>query len=258
MELLTLTRQDGVALLTINRPKVLNALNSAVLDELSSAFAQMEGDDQVGAVIITGSGSKSFVAGADIKELAQLGPVTAKAASERGQRILRGIECFPKPVIAAINGFALGGGCELALACHLRVASTNARLGLPEVSLGLLPGYGGTQRLSRLVGKGLALELILTGQMIGAERAYEMGLVNHVTEPAELMTKCRDLATSILKQGPLATRLAMEAVNHGLEMPLADGERLECNLFAVLLASEDSKEGMAAFLEKRKPDFKGK
>lgn len=257
MEFLTLDINEGIALVTINRPKVLNALNAGLLGELQDTFAALATNQEVGAVIITGAGEKSFVAGADIKELATLNPVTAKAVSERGQLTFRQIEEFPKPVIAAINGFALGGGCELALACHIRVAADNARLGLPEVSLGLIPGYGGTQRLARIIGKGRALEMVLTGDMVHADRAYEKGLVNHVVHGDVLLDKCREIANTIMTKGPLATRLALEAVNHGLEMPQADGERLEANLFGLLAATEDCKEGLNAFLEKRKPTFKG-
>jgi len=258
LEFLTISVEGRMALVTINRPKVLNALNAGLLEELRHLIIELGNNDAIGSVVITGAGEKSFVAGADITELSSLNPVSAKEAATRGQSIFSLIENCPKPVIAAINGFALGGGCELALACHLRVASDNARLGLPEVGLGLIPGYGGTQRLARIVGKGLALEMILTGGMIKAPRAYEIGLVNHVTAPEALMDKCRELAGTIMSKGALATRFALEAVNYGLEMPQADGERLEANLFGLLAATEDCKEGLSAFLEKRAADFKGR
>lgn len=258
MELITLeTSEEGIALVTINRPKALNALNAQVLSELETLLGDLANDDAVSVIILTGAGEKSFVAGADIKELATLNARTAKDVASRGQRIFRMVETSHKPVIAAINGFALGGGCELALAAHIRVASNNARLGLPEVGLGLIPGYGGTQRLARIVGKGLALELILTGNMVKAERAREMGLINHVTEPEALLEKCHDLAKAMLSKAPLALSYALEAVNNGLEMGQEDGERLEASLFGLLASTDDCKEGLSAFIEKREAQFKG-
>jgi len=257
MEFLEVGQESGVATVTINRPQVLNALSTGVLDELETSFNSLRQDDAVGAVIVTGSGPKSFVAGADIKGLASLDVAGARANAQRGQQVFRNIEQFPKVVIAGVNGFALGGGCELALACHIRIASNKARFGLPEVTLGIIPGYGGTQRLARIIGKGRALELILTGDMIDAQRAYEIGLANQVVAPEELLGSCQKMATKIMSRGPLAISMALEAVNHGLEMPLPDGERLEAALFGSLAASDDTREGLSAFLEKRKPNFKG-
>jgi len=258
MECLTLEKQNRVATLTVDRPKVLNALNQQVFEELAACLSQLAADPEVGAVVVTGAGDKAFVAGADIKELAQMDPQTARALSARGQAVFRQIERFPKPVIAAVNGFALGGGCELALACHIRLAANSARFGLPEVKLGLIPGYGGTQRLARLVGKGRALELVLSGEMISAERAYEMGLVNHLAPPTELLEECQKLAGVILERGPLAVSHALEAVNAGMEMDQEDGERLESTLFGLLAATEDAREGCAAFIEKRPAKFQGR
>ncbi|MDJ0842558.1 MAG: enoyl-CoA hydratase-related protein [Acidobacteriota bacterium] len=258
MEFLDMDKRDRIAVVTINRPKVLNALNPGVLGELACCFEGLRTDEEVGAVIVTGSGEKAFVAGADIKVLATLDVHGARDNAEKGQGAFRTIERFPKPVIAAVNGFALGGGCELALACHMRIASTKAKFGLPEVSLGLIPGYGGTQRLARIIGKGRALEMILSGDMINAERAYETGLANQVVEPESLLDTARKLAATILGRGPVAVRLALEAVTHGLEMNQEDGERLEAALFGSLAATEDTREGLAAFLEKRAPEFKGR
>ena len=250
--------KDGILIITIDRPKVLNALNAQTVDELRLAFKNAREDDAVRCVILTGAGEKAFVAGADIRELAQMTPITGKAIAERGQRTFLSIERFPKPVIGAINGFALGGGCELALACHIRIASDKAQLGLPEVTLGIIPGYGGTQRMARLLGKGKALELILTGDRIGAEEAERIGLVNKVVPAAELMSTAEEMARTIASRGPLAVRAAVEAVMSGSEMPFAEGQFLEATLFGLLASTDDMKEGMAAFLEKRQADFKGK
>ena len=250
--------RDGILVVTIDRPKVLNALNAQTMEEIDSVFKSARKDDAVKAVIVTGSGEKAFVAGADITELAQKTPITGKETSERGQEILSGIERFPKPVIAAINGFALGGGCELALACHIRIASDRAQIGLPEVTLGIIPGYGGTQRMARLLGKGKALELICTGDRIGAEEAERIGLVNKVVPADQLMSEAETMARKIMTRGPLAIRAAIEAVMSGSEMPFEEGQFLEATLFGLLCASEDTKEGMAAFIEKRKADFKGR
>ncbi len=258
MECVSLEKEDGLAVVAINRPKALNALNRQVFEELGALLPELAADAGVGVVLITGAGDKAFAAGADIKELAEMKPLEAKTLSARGQAVFRQIERFPKPVIAAVNGFALGGGCELAMACHFRLASTNAKMGLPEVTLGLMPGYGGTQRLARLVGKGLALELTLTGDMIAADRAWDMGLVNHVFAPEELMPRCKEIAAKILKRAPLALRAVLEAVHSGCEMAQDDGERLEANLFGLLAATEDVREGCAAFLEKRPPNFSGR
>ena len=258
MENIKTENKDGVLVVTIDRPKVLNALNAQTMDEIDQVFREARKDDGVKAVIVTGTGEKAFVAGADITELAQKTPITGKETSERGQEILSSIERFPKPVIAAINGFALGGGCELALACHIRIASETAQIGLPEVTLGVIPGYGGTQRMARLLGKGKALELICTGDRITAEEANRIGLVNKVVAPDQLMAEAETMARRIMTRGPLAVRAAIEAVMSGSEMPFEEGQFLEATLFGLLCASEDSKEGMQAFIEKRKANFRGK
>ena len=257
-ENLRVEREGGILTVTIDRPKVLNALNAATLGELDSAFGNAAHDPEVGAVILTGGGEKAFVAGADINELKALGPLEAKSVAGYGQQVFTRIERLGKPVVAAVNGFALGGGLELACACTFRVASTNALLGLPEVKLGIIPGYGGTQRLPRLVGLGRAQELILTGEPIDAARAHAIGLVNHVFEPAELMEKTRALVGKILQRGPLAVRMAMEAALAGPDGTLDDGLSLERNLFGLLTTTSDMREGMTAFLEKRKANFEGK
>jgi enoyl-CoA hydratase len=251
-------QKDGVLTITIDRPKVLNALNAQTITELGRAFDEARDDESIRCVILTGGGEKAFVAGADINELSQMTPLTGKAVAERGQRILSKIERLPKPVIAAINGFALGGGCEIALACHIRIASEKAQLGLPEVSLGIIPGYGGTQRMARLLGKGKALELILTGDRVGAVEAERIGLVNKVVPADQLMSTAEEMARKIASRGPLAVRAAIEAVMNGSEMPFEEGQFLEATLFGLLTATEDMKEGMGAFLEKRTADFKGK
>jgi enoyl-CoA hydratase len=250
--------RDGVLVVTIDRPKVLNALNAETVEEIYQVFAAAHDDANVKAVILTGGGEKAFVAGADINELAQKTPITGKETSERGQFILAYIERFPKIVIAAINGFALGGGCEIALACHIRIASEKAQIGLPEVTLGIIPGYGGTQRMARLLGKGKALELICTGDRVGAAEAERIGLVNRVVAADQLMAVAEEMARKIMSRGPLAIRAAIEAVNMGSEMSIREGEFLEATLFGLLCASDDTKEGMNAFLEKRPANFKGK
>jgi enoyl-CoA hydratase len=258
MENVKAETRDGILRVTIDRPKVLNALNAQTVDELFAVFREARSDDAVKAVIITGSGDKAFVAGADINELAQKNPVTGKEASQRGQEVFGFIERFPKPVIAAINGFALGGGCELALACHIRIASENAKIGLPEVTLGIIPGYGGTQRMARLLGKGKALELICTGDFVNAADAERIGLVNRVVAQDQLLSTCEAMATKIASRGPLAVRAAIEAVIVGSDMPLEEGQLLEATLFGLLCASEDTKEGMRAFIEKRAAKFTGR
>ena len=250
--------KNQIAYVTIDRPKVLNALNMATMQELKQAFAAIKDDHEVRVVILTGAGEKSFVAGADIGELSQHSPVSAKEYTHRGQAILDAIENLGKPVIACVNGFALGGGCELAMACTMRIASENAKLGQPEVKLGLIPGYGGTQRLPRLVGKGIAMQLVLTGEMIGAQEAHRIGLVNEVVPASELIARAEAIAAKIAANAPLAIQYAMEAVNHGLDLPLADGLFLEATLFGVCCATEDKNEGTKAFLEKRPAQFKGK
>ncbi len=258
MENVRTETRDNLCIITIDRPKVLNALNAQTVGEIAEAFEAARADAAVKAVIVTGAGEKAFVAGADINELATMTPVTGKETAERGQRVFRAIETFPKPVIAAVNGFALGGGCELALACHIRIASENAQLGLPEVTLGIIPGYGGTQRMVRLLGKGKALELICTGDRIGAAEAEKIGLVNRVVPADQLMPVAEEMARKMASRGPLAVRAAIEAVMVGSDMGFDEGQVLEATLFGLLAASDDMKEGMTAFLEKRKPDFKGK
>jgi enoyl-CoA hydratase/carnithine racemase len=250
--------RDAIAYITFNRPKVLNALNRQTMQELLIALGAAKLDDAVRVVILTGSGEKAFIAGADINELAQQTPVDGKEMSIFGQGVLRILETMGKPSIAAINGFALGGGCELALACSIRLASRNAKLGQPEVKLGILPGYGGSQRLARLCGKGVAHELVLGAEMISADEAMRIGLVNHVYESAELMPAAEALAKKIAANAPLAVQYAMEAIEHGLEMPQEEGLFLEATLFGLCCATEDMREGTRAFLEKRAAQFKGK
>ena len=250
--------RDAIAYITFNRPKVLNALNRQTMQELLIALGAAKLDDAVRVVILTGAGEKAFIAGADINELAQQTPVDGKEMSIFGQGVLRILETMGKPSIAAINGFALGGGCELALACSIRLASRNAKLGQPEVKLGILPGYGGSQRLARLCGKGVAHELVLGAEMISADEAMRIGLVNHVYEPAELMPAAEALAKKIAANAPLAVQYAMEAIEHGMEMPQEEGLFLEATLFGLCCATEDMKEGTRAFLEKRPAQFKGK
>jgi enoyl-CoA hydratase len=249
---------DGIARVTINRPDKLNALNGTVISELGQAVTQIETDDAVRGVLLTGTGPKAFVAGADISELASQGPVDGKARAQQGQLVFRRLERCGKPVVAAVNGFALGGGCELAMACHLRVASEGARFGQPEVKLGLGPGYGGTVRLPRLVGKGRALELLLTGEMIDAAEAWRIGLVNRVVPADRLMVEAEALLRRILENGPLAVRFVIEAVDAGLELSVDDGLLLEANHFGLLSATADMREGTAAFLAKRKAAFSGR
>jgi enoyl-CoA hydratase len=250
--------RDGVLVITIDRPKVLNALNAQTVAEIGQAFAAARDDASVKAVILTGGGEKAFVAGADINELATMTPIAGKDIASRGQETFSAIERFPKPVIAAVNGFALGGGCELALACHIRIASEKAQMGLPEVTLGIIPGYGGTQRMARLLGKAKALELILTGDRINAAEAERIGLVNKVVPADQLMATAEEMARKIASRGPLAVRAAIEAVMSGSEMPFEEGQFLEATLFGLLASTEDMKEGMGAFLEKRTANFTGK
>ena len=251
-------KKDGIAYITFNRPKVLNALNRKTVEELRDALLDAREDSSVRVVILTGAGEKSFVAGADIGELARRTPVDGKDFSLFGQSVFHLLETLGKPSICAINGFALGGGCELALSCTIRLASKTARIGQPEVKLGIIPGYGGSQRLARLCGKGVAHELCLTGEMISAEEALRMGLVNHIYEPAELLPAAEALAKKIIANAPLAVKYTMEAIERGVEMPQEEGLFLEATLFGLSCATEDMREGTKAFLEKRKADFKGK
>ena len=258
LEHLKFEKKDQIAYVTIDRQKVLNALNMAVMEELRQVFHEIKQDKAVRVVILTGAGEKAFVAGADIGELSKQDPVTAKEYTHRGQNVLNLIENLGKPVIACINGFALGGGCELAMACTFRLASENAKFGQPEVKLGIMAGYGGTQRLPRLVGKGLAMQILLAGEMISAAEAHRIGLVNEVVPQAELIPRAEAIAQKIIANAPLAVQYTMEAVNKGMDMPLAEGLFLEATLFAVACATEDKKEGTTAFLEKRAANFQGK
>lgn len=251
--------KDKIAAVTINRPDKANALDAQTMLDIMAAFSQLKIDPDVRVVILTGSGEKFFVAGADITELKEFNAASGANFSHHGQDIFSLIEHLGKPVIAAVNGFALGGGCELAMACSMRIASKNAKFGQPEVGLGIIPGYGGTQRLPRLVGKGRALELILTGDMITADEAYRIGLVNKVVEQSELMPAAETIAQKIIANAPLAVKYGLEAVNHGMEISQAEGLRLEAELFGLSCATEDMKIGMAAFLEKKGPAvFRGK
>jgi enoyl-CoA hydratase/carnithine racemase len=255
---LLLERDGAIAIVTINRPKVLNALNSQTLDELRRAALDLKQDASARAIVITGAGDKSFVAGADINELAVQTPTGGREHALAGQHVFDLIENLGKPVIAAINGYALGGGCELAMACTLRIAADSAKLGQPEIGLGIIPGYAGTQRLPRIVGKGRAMEIILTGTPITAADAERIGLVNRVVPAAELMTEARKLATALAAQPPVAVRYIINAINKGMEMPFAEAQVFEATLFGLVAATDDMREGTSAFLDKRKPDFQGR
>jgi enoyl-CoA hydratase len=251
-------KRDQIGFITFNRPKVLNALNRKTMEELNHILIAAREDEEVRVLILTGAGEKSFVAGADISELVVQTPVSGKETALFGQSVLHRFETLGKPSIAAINGFALGGGCEVALACSMRLASKSAKLGQPEVKLGILTGYGGSQRLSRLCGKGVAHELCLTGEMISADEALRIGLVNHVYEPAELLPAAEALAKKIIANAPLAVKFTMEAIERGVEMPQEAGQFLEATLFGMSAATEDMREGTRAFLEKRPAQFRGK
>lgn len=255
---LLVEKAEAVATVTINRPKSLNALNKETLLEMRACFNELAEDRSVRVVIITGSGEKAFVAGADISFMVGLEPEAGKVFGRLGHEVMHAIEYLPQPVIAAINGFALGGGCELALSCDIRIAGSNAKFGQPEVNLGIIPGFGGTQRLPRLIGKGLANELIFSGNIIDAEEACRIGLVNRVVAPENLMTECRTLAVKIATRGPGAVRLCKEAINNGVELDLNRACVYEADLFAHCFSSLDQKEGMSAFLEKRTPNFQDK
>jgi len=250
--------RDGITTITVNRPDKLNALNATVIGELGEAISETARDPAAQGVILTGAGPKAFVAGADISELAAQSPLAAKARSLAGQAVFRRFESLRKPVVAAINGFCLGGGCELAMACHIRLASESARFGQPEVKLGIGPGYGGTVRLPRLVGRGRALELLLTGDMIDAQEAWRIGLVTRVVAPDKLLLESETLLRKVLAQGPLAVAAVLEAVDAGAEMPSAEALVLEANHFGLLSATADMQEGMQAFLGKRAPRFEGR
>lgn len=249
---------DGTAVITINRPDKLNALNKKTLEELDDLFSKLKFNDEVGVVILTGAGEKAFVAGADINELNQLNAKTGIEFAETGQSVFNKIENLGKPVVAAVNGFALGGGCELAMACHFRVASENAKFGQPEVNLGILPGYGGTQRLSRIIGTALATELILTGDMIDSSEAFRIKLVNHVYPQNELLTKAKEIADKINSKGRFAVQMSVKAITASDELSEKDGLLYEASLFGLCCGTDDFKEGTSAFLEKRKPIFTGK
>jgi enoyl-CoA hydratase len=257
LETVTYEKKGTIAYVTMNRPKVLNALNKTALSDLKAAFEDARDDSSVHGVIITGAGDKSFIAGADINEVATDTPVQAEEKTQRGHALMDLIENLGKPVIAAVNGFALGGGCETALACTIRLAAESAKFGLPEVRLGIIPGYGGTQRLPRLVGKGVALQLILTGSVIDAKEAYRIGLVNEVVPSAELIVRAEAILNQIGANAPLSVKFALEAVNKGSETSLSQGLLLESTLLALCTSTEDKKEGTSAFLEKRPPKFQG-
>lgn len=250
--------REDVALLTLNRPSVLNALNAATLRELNEAIGKVRSEDAVRTVLLTGAGEKAFAAGADIQELSQVDAAQGRELALRGQAVFRAIETCGKTVIACINGFALGGGCELALACHLRIASETARLGQPEVKLGLIPGYGGTQRLSRLVGKGVALQMILTGEMISAADAFRIGLVNEIVAPDQLLARGEAIARTIAGMAPLAVRYSLEAVERGYDLPIEEALELEASLFGHACGTADKAEGTAAFLARRSPVWTGR
>jgi enoyl-CoA hydratase len=255
---LLLAHDGPVAILTVNRPKVLNALDHHTLDELGRAVAALGEDASVRVVIVTGAGGRSFIAGADIGELAVQTPASGRELARRGQRVLDAIEQLGKPVIAAINGYALGGGCELAMACTLRIAADTAKLGQPEINLGLVPGYAGTQRLSRIVGRGRALELLLSGDQITAQEAHRIGLVNRVVPAAELTHAALAWAQTLATKAPVAVRYILEAVHNGLEMGLPEAQAFEATLFGLVASTDDMREGTKAFLEKRRPEFKGR
>ena len=247
-----------IALVTVDRQDKLNAVNAEVVGEIGEVFESLQDDDKVRGVILTGAGSKAFVAGADIGELATMNSVSGVRVSRDGQRVFRLIEHFPKPVLAAVGGYALGGGCELAIACHMRIASEKARFGLPEVGLGIIPGYGGTIRLARLIGLGRAIEMTLTGEMMDAKRALDVGLVSAVVEPDALLDEAKALLRKVTKNGPVAIRMALESIYRGLDTSTAEALDFESALFGLLASTDDMKEGMDAFLEKRKPDFRGR
>src|SRR5688572_26059501 len=251
-------RDGDLAIVTIDRQEKMNALNAGVIQELGVAFDELRDDTEVRGVVLTGAGEKAFVAGADIGELAKMDSLSGVDVSRQGQGVFRSIERFSKPVLAAVGGYALGGGCELALACHMRIASDNARFGLPEVGLGIIPGYGGTIRLARLIGLGRAIEMTLTGEMVGAEKAESMGLVSAVVPRAELLERAKELLRKVTRNGPVALRLALESIYHGLDSATLDALHHESSLFGVLASTSDMREGMDAFLQKRRPSFQGR
>lgn len=251
------TVAENVAVITINRPKFLNALNTEVLTELSEAVDLVAEDSVIHAVVLTGAGEKAFVAGADIAEMQSKNVLAAREFSALGNRVFLKLENLNKPVIAAVNGFALGGGCELAMACDIRIAGNRAKFGQPEVGLGIMPGFGGSQRLARLAGKGIAKEIIFTGEMVKAERAYEIGLVNKIVDPSEVLNEAKAMAQTIASKSPLGVSFSKKAINEGINLDLERALTLEAELFGSLFSTQDQKEGMSAFLEKRQPIFKG-
>jgi enoyl-CoA hydratase len=257
-ENITYEVKGSIGYIALNRPKVMNALNSRTIEELNAAFHAAKEDAIVKGVILTGTGEKAFIAGADIAELSAIDDDKAGEFSAKGQEVLSFIETLGKPVVAAVNGFALGGGCETAMACTIRIAAENAKFGQPEVKLGIIPGYGGTQRLPRLVGKGRALQLILTGDLIDAHEAHRIGLVNEVVPAADLLSRCEAILKQIGANAPLAIRYSIDAVNEGIETDLSSGLRLEAKFFALAVGTEDRKEGASAFVQKRAPQFQGK
>ncbi|ASS73796.1 crotonase [Tumebacillus algifaecis] len=250
--------RDGVGIITLNRPKALNALNSALLDEMGALLDDIAKNEAIHVVVITGGGEKAFAAGADIAEMQNFTAIEGRTFSVSGMKNISKLETIPQPTIAAVNGFALGGGCEVVMACDIRIASTKAKFGQPEVNLGVTPGFGGTQRLPRLVGPAIAKELLFTGDVIGAERAYQIGLVNQVVEPEELLNKALEMAQKIASKGQLAVRMSKQGVNEGMNMDLSRALQYESELFGLSFSTEDQKEGMAAFLEKRQAEFKGR
>lgn len=257
-ENLLIERDGAVATLTVNRPKVLNALNGATMDELRRAVLELKHDETVRVVILTGAGEKAFIAGADINELAVQSPTSGREHALMGQHVLDLIEHMGKPVIAAINGYALGGGCEIAMACTIRIAAETAKLGQPEINLGIIPGYAGTQRLTRLIGRGRALELLLTGAPVTAAEGLRLGLVNRVVPPEDLMKEVKGLAGQLAAKAPIAVRYILDAVDKGLEMSFGEAQVFEATLFGLVASTDDMHEGTKAFLEKRKADFKGR
>ena len=256
MQYLFIEKSDGIGIITINRPDAMNAMNSDVVSELSITVSDMIADKEIGVIIITGSGEKAFVAGADIKAMQQMNAEDALEFGKTGQEMTLVIENSPKPVIAAVNGFALGGGCEISLACHIRVASENAIFGQPEVLLGLIPGWGGTQRLPKIVGTGIANELIITGNQISAQEAHRIGLVNHVVTQTELMDTCKEIGKKILNNGPNAIAKSLNCIHESFDKSIEDGLEFEVKAFANLFSTEETKEGLSAFVEKRKANFR--
>lgn len=256
-EVLKKEKIEKILIAKISRVEAMNALNKEVLNSLKNLFEEAREDKEIAGIILTGDGEKAFVAGADIKEFSSYGPMEAYNMAKRGQEVFSLIENFPKPVIAAVNGYALGGGCELALSCHIRIASNKAKFGQPEVNLGIIPGYGGTQRLPRIVGLGRAIELILTGRMIDAEEAFRIGLVNKVVEESQLLEESKKILNQIIEKAPIAVEMALNSIISGIEMNKEEGLKLERANFATLFSTEDMKEGVSAFIEKRKPNFKG-